>query len=64
MADTENDPNSTIPCVYGYAYNKTIFRSTIVSEWDLVCGHQRLIDLSQITLMLGVLIGKSVISVL
>lgn len=59
MVDTENDPNSTIPCIYGYSYNKTIFHSTIVSEWNLVCGHQRFIDLSQITLMLGILTGKT-----
>ncbi|CAH1118752.1 unnamed protein product [Phaedon cochleariae] len=58
MVDIENNPNSTIPCVYGYGYNRTIFSSTIITEWDLVCGHERLVELSQMTLMFGVLIGN------
>ncbi|KAG5876528.1 hypothetical protein JTB14_033724 [Gonioctena quinquepunctata] len=58
MADMENNPSTTIPCEFGYSYNKTVFSSTIISEWDLVCGHERLIDLTQVTLMLGVLIGN------
>lgn len=57
MLDLENDPEDTIPCEYGYSYNMSIFKSTIVSEWDLICGHQRLIDLTQMSLMLGILIG-------
>lgn len=58
MVDIENDPNQTLPCVFGYSYNTSIFKSTIVSEWNLVCGHERLIDLTQITLMLGILLGN------
>lgn len=50
--------DKTTPCINGYNYNKTIFKSTIISEWDLVCGDQIYIDLVQITLMFGVLIGK------
>ncbi|KAJ8984619.1 hypothetical protein NQ317_009845, partial [Molorchus minor] len=58
MKDIENDPETTIPCLDGYSYNRTIFHSSIVTEWNLVCGHQALIDLSQISLMLGILIGN------
>ncbi|XP_019866221.2 organic cation transporter protein isoform X2 [Aethina tumida] len=56
--------NETLPCVYGYEYNRTIFHSSIITEWDLVCGHQRLIDISQVTLMLGVIIGNVVFGIL
>ncbi|CAH1137884.1 unnamed protein product [Phyllotreta striolata] len=58
MLDMPDYPNRTIPCKFGFTYNNTIFTSTIISEWDLVCGYERLIDLTQITLMLGVLIGN------
>ncbi|XP_074033398.1 organic cation transporter protein isoform X2 [Leptinotarsa decemlineata] len=64
MIDLENDPTGTIPCEFGYSYNKTVFSRTIVSEWDLICGHERLIDLTQVTLMLGVLIGNIVFGVM
>ncbi|KAJ8941606.1 hypothetical protein NQ318_012952 [Aromia moschata] len=58
MKDIENGPENTLPCVDGYSYNTTVFHSSIVTEWDLVCGHQSLIDISQISLMLGILIGN------
>ncbi|CAH0559511.1 unnamed protein product [Brassicogethes aeneus] len=63
MIDPE-DMHKTLPCVFGYDYNRTVFHSTIITEWDLVCGHQRLIDLAQITLMLGVIIGNILFGVL
>ncbi|KAJ3666216.1 hypothetical protein Zmor_001669 [Zophobas morio] len=45
-------------CEDGYSYNTTVFHSTIITEWDLVCDNKRLVDVSQITLMFGVLIGN------
>ncbi|XP_072389714.1 solute carrier family 22 member 3-like [Diabrotica undecimpunctata] len=60
----ELESNETIPCKFGYSYNNSMFDSTIISEWDLVCGRGRLIDLSQATLMLGVLMGNILFGIL
>ncbi|CAH1969385.1 unnamed protein product [Acanthoscelides obtectus] len=49
----------TVPCQNGFSYNKSVFVKTIISEWNLVCGRQRLIDLSQISLMIGILTAIS-----
>ncbi|RZC33176.1 organic cation transporter protein-like, partial [Asbolus verrucosus] len=54
----ENDSNIIMPCMNGYAYNTTTFHSTIITEWNLVCDNKRLVDISQVTLMLGVLIDR------
>ncbi|KAJ8965459.1 hypothetical protein NQ314_004104 [Rhamnusium bicolor] len=35
MKDIENNPINTIPCLDGYSYNRTVFHSSIISEWDL-----------------------------
>ncbi|CAH1373355.1 unnamed protein product [Tenebrio molitor] len=54
-----NSENDTVKfCENGYQYNTTIFHTSIITEWDLVCDNKRLVDVSQITLMLGVLIGN------
>ncbi|CAG9837467.1 unnamed protein product [Diabrotica balteata] len=60
----ELESNKTIPCKFEYSYNNSMFNSTIISEWDLVCGRGHLIDLSQATLMLGVLIGNILFGIL
>ncbi|CAH1969389.1 unnamed protein product [Acanthoscelides obtectus] len=54
----------TVPCQNGFSYNKSVFVKTIISEWNLVCGRQRLIDLSQISLMIGILTGNLLFGVL
>ncbi|XP_066151265.1 organic cation transporter protein-like [Euwallacea fornicatus] len=53
----------TVQCLH-YSYDKSMFSSTITSEWDLVCERQKLIDLSQITLMMGVLLGNIIFGIL
>nr|CAI5864560.1 unnamed protein product [Callosobruchus analis] len=50
---------TTVSCQNGYGYNKTTFTKTIISEWNLVCGNQRLIELTQISLMIGILTAIS-----
>ncbi|KAK9884743.1 hypothetical protein WA026_007591 [Henosepilachna vigintioctopunctata] len=53
-----NGSNETVPCPFGYEYNRTVFQSSIISEWDLICGNERLVDISQIVLMIGILVGN------
>ncbi|XP_063381642.1 organic cation transporter protein-like isoform X1 [Cydia fagiglandana] len=43
-----------------YKYDHSVFRETIVSQWDLVCGRQWLKDLTQTFFMLGILVGNMV----
>ncbi|XP_062716935.1 organic cation transporter protein isoform X1 [Aedes albopictus] len=38
-------------------YDTSVFRSTIVSEWDLVCEKANLVNLSQTIFMFGILVG-------
>ncbi|XP_015267424.1 PREDICTED: solute carrier family 22 member 20-like [Gekko japonicus] len=68
------NPNTTVaenvtekhtqPCVGGWVYDTTVFESTIVSEWDLVCDLQTLRDVAQSIYMAGVLAGAIVFGVL
>ncbi|XP_011848944.1 PREDICTED: solute carrier family 22 member 20 [Mandrillus leucophaeus] len=59
-------PNSSGPdtaterCKDGWVYNHSVFPSTIVMEWDLVCEARTLRDLAQSVYMAGVLMGAAV----
>ncbi|KAL4829336.1 hypothetical protein H8958_001215 [Nasalis larvatus] len=59
-------PNSSAPdaategCKDGWVYNHSVFPSTIVMEWDLVCEARTLRDLAQSVYMAGVLVGAAV----
>lgn len=55
--DYNNSTEYLMECS-SFSYNRSIFQSTMTSEWDLVCGRQKLMDMSQVTLMIGVLLGK------
>ncbi|XP_075779214.1 solute carrier family 22 member 16 isoform X1 [Pelodiscus sinensis] len=48
---------SVFACSDGYIYDHTKWKSTIVTEWDLVCQREWLAKLTQPTFMLGVLFG-------
>ncbi|XP_065385498.1 solute carrier family 22 member 20 [Macaca fascicularis] len=59
-------PNSSGPdmaterCKDGWVYNHSVFPSTILMEWDLVCEARTLRDLAQSVYMAGVLVGAAV----
>ncbi|XP_050727292.1 organic cation transporter protein-like isoform X2 [Eriocheir sinensis] len=46
----------TQPCD-AWEYDTSSFRSTLISEWDLVCGREHLRSLSQIFFMVGYFFG-------
>ncbi|XP_021409490.2 solute carrier family 22 member 16 isoform X1 [Lonchura striata] len=48
---------SVFPCSDGFLYDDTKWKSTVVTQWDLVCDREWLAKLIQPMFMLGVLIG-------
>ncbi|XP_075426047.1 solute carrier family 22 member 20-like [Ascaphus truei] len=50
--------NNTEPCKDGWVYDKSVFSSTIVTEWDLVCDMRAMRQLAQSIYMVGVLAGS------
>ena len=56
--------NSTIACDAGWVYSQQPFHSTIVSEWDLVCGRRWMMSTVQASYMFGIFCGAMISGVL
>nr|XP_032655571.1 solute carrier family 22 member 6-B-like [Chelonoidis abingdonii] len=61
LAPNGTSTNTTEPCLDGWAYDRSVFNSTIITEWNLVCGQRALKDFAQSIYMLGVLLGAPVL---
>jgi len=46
-----------------WVYDRSVFSETIISEWDLVCGRLQLVNVTQMVLMMGILIGNIIFSI-
>ncbi|MGH0174286.1 UNVERIFIED_CONTAM: hypothetical protein FKN15_067473 [Acipenser sinensis] len=49
--------NSTVPCQEGWVYDTSQYKTTVVTEFDLVCGHAKWVGVAQSVFMAGILVG-------
>ncbi|XP_076583634.1 solute carrier family 22 member 7-like [Chaetodon auriga] len=50
----------TVPCQSGWTYDNTTFKSTLATEWDLVCDKRRVNRATATIFFLGVMLGAAV----
>ncbi|XP_045908004.1 solute carrier family 22 member 13-like [Micropterus dolomieu] len=50
--------NETTGCQNGWVYSNTLYKATIVTDFDLVCQHANLLQMAQTVFMAGILVGS------
>ncbi|XP_030595109.1 solute carrier family 22 member 7-like [Archocentrus centrarchus] len=50
----------TVPCQNGWIYDTTTFKSTLATEWDLVCDNRRANRATATIFFIGVMVGAAV----
>ncbi|AWP05543.1 putative solute carrier family 22 member 7-like [Scophthalmus maximus] len=50
----------TVPCQNGWVYDNTSFKSTLATEWDLVCDKRRVNKATATIFFMGVMLGAAV----
>ncbi|XP_044045137.1 solute carrier family 22 member 7-like isoform X2 [Siniperca chuatsi] len=50
----------TVPCQTGWVYDNTTFKSTLATEWDLVCDKRRVNRATATIFFMGVMLGAAV----
>lgn len=50
----------TVPCQSGWTYDNTTFKSTLATEWDLVCDKRRVNRATATIFFMGVMLGGAV----
>ncbi|KAM8966552.1 solute carrier family 22 member 13-like [Pelodytes ibericus] len=53
--------NNTEACQYGWVYDRSQQKSTLVTEFDLVCHRKEQIDIAQSVYMAGLLVGAIIL---
>ncbi|KAM3604654.1 uncharacterized protein V6R79_014392 [Siganus canaliculatus] len=53
----EQGLNETTRCQDGWVYTSTLYESTIVTDYNLVCGQTNSVQVAQTVLMAGILVG-------
>ncbi|KAM8839486.1 solute carrier family 22 member 13-like [Synchiropus picturatus] len=56
----ERGLNETTECVSGWVYHSSLYTSTIVTDFDLVCERAHLLQVAQTVFMAGILAGSLV----
>ncbi|CAJ1052325.1 solute carrier family 22 member 7-like [Xyrichtys novacula] len=50
----------TVPCQDGWVYDNSTFKSTLASDWDLVCDNRRANKAAATIFFMGVMVGAAV----
>ncbi|XP_012781068.2 solute carrier family 22 member 22-like [Ochotona princeps] len=64
VSDINNTQLETEPCLEGWIYDQSVFSSTIMTEWNLVCKFQSFKTFAQAIYMAGYVVGTPLFSML